>query len=350
MEAATSAIKDGDESVRPGAPDQALLEPETSGDADESASQTVDGPTAYGQHEQAQRDVGSAGEVEITPQGCSCDGSSASCSCGGTGPTRYVYAVGILRPIYPNRSLEHEMLQSADRSQAPGPPNELDFQTMRMGENVHVSRDMCFVLSIGGIDTYIVKPRSYLELNDIISDLDEQETQDEPLYAVIVGPMGSVAPPEMCTGLQLPVVVCNQYMSFTQSAMVDALTNADASITSSVARDMLRRMVLEPSNNAGEMPEHRATNYLALQYPDIYAQASIYLDAGSEQNPWSRVMYFEDARARPAEVQGTRVVMDVVFNYAERHTRQRLESYCKVDVTGQFPFLVTPLVTYIPAD
>lgn len=285
----------------------------------------------------------------LAPQACACDGS-ATCGCGATPPTRYVYAVGVLRPVYPSRSLHEEMLQAADRSEAPGPGNQLDFQVMRLGENVHVARDVCFVLQVGGMDTYLVKPRSYLELYEMVNDLQQQETSNEPLYAVIVGLMGSLAPPEACGGRQLPVVVCNQYMSFTQTAMVAALQGSKPAgeIDGAVAQDMLRRMVLDAPDDAGEMPEHRALNYLALQYPDIYAQATSYLQPTSLNNPWQQVMYFAGARAQPAEVQGTRVVMDIVLTYRERHTQDRLESTCKVDVTGQFPFLVTPLATRIP--
>jgi hypothetical protein len=49
---------------------------------------------------------------------------------------------------------------------------------------------------------------------------------------------------------------------------------------------------------------------------------------------------------RPSALSGTRRIVDVVFSFTNRATDVVEKSFTRVDVTEQFPFLVTKLSPY----
>jgi hypothetical protein len=121
-----------------------------------------------------------------------------------------------------------------------------------------------------------------------------------------------------------------------------------------VSRDVISSMfteMLKVADNAGETDEHRAINYLILRYPQVYKMASdmLQLDSGRvEPGAASMAHTLMGVEARPANVQGVRRIIDVIFRYRNRTTGEIIYSSCSVDVTGQFPFLVRPMSRYYP--
>ena len=99
--------------------------------------------------------------------------------------------------------------------------------------------------------------------------------------------------------------------------------------------------MLQVTDNAGETDEHRAINYITIRYPEVYKMAAKMLEA---PGPYS----LTKVSAMPASVQGVRKVVDVIFQYEGRETGEIIYWFCKVDVTGVFPFLVRPLSRYYP--
>lgn len=286
-------------------------------------------------------------ENGLSPQDCGCGGGSA-------GPARYVYAFGVLDTKYPSLSVQNEFQQAASRDQVIGPLGNINYEVLSQGQNAYLAREMCFVLRIDGVDSYIVKPRSQVELYEMISTL-QMQTTGAPIYSAIIGPLGPLAPPDMCDGLQLPVVVCNQIYSFTEANFVQAVTDnlsASGAITNPTnqttlqVQDMFQQIMLELTDNMGESDEHRAVNYVALRYPDIYSLAVRM--ASTPIQGQSLIYLFQRISAMPASVQGTRRVVDVLLHFRERDTGQLVDYYCRVDVTGQFPFLIAKLSRYIP--
>src|ERR1700743_2419615 len=105
-------------------------------------------------------------ESIITPQcGCGCGGN-------GGGNMGYVYAISNLYPAFPNKSLEEEYMYAYQEFKAEGPPNSLFFQVLSQGQNLYIAEQMCWVLNIDGVDAYIVKPRSHVELYHFIAGLE----------------------------------------------------------------------------------------------------------------------------------------------------------------------------------
>jgi hypothetical protein len=94
---------------------------------------------------------------------------------------------------------------------------------------------------------------------------------------------------------------------------------------------------MQMTDNAGATEEHRALNYLAVRYQAIYANAA---DAFARNASLTAV----DVQSSP--LSGTRQVVDVIFTYTNRNTDVDEKCFVRVDVTDEFPFLVSKLSPY----
>jgi len=280
-----------------------------------------------------------------------------ACGCGGAagkqGPTQYVYVIGNLRPAYPSVSVEKAFEWAVGAQEVGSPDYGLQYAVMSQDENLNISQRVCWIMQVGGstdagaTDTYLVAPRSYPELYNMVESLRPDEQTASRRYDVIIGPRGGMAPPEMCNGLQLPMLLCNQIYSFTWDEFVGAVT-AKTGVAADDAGSMFYAL-LQMADNAGETDEHRALNYVTLRYPDIYLMAANMLGHGA--GPFvvpNGLFTLQDIVAKKAPVQGARTIVDIIFHYVERRTQDSLYWYCEVDTTGQFPFLVRPLSRYYP--
>lgn len=91
------------------------------------------------------------------------------------------------------------------------------------------------------------------------------------------------------------------------------------------------------ADNAGSTDEHRALNYLAVRYPAIYATAA---DAFGRNASLSAV------DVQPSPLSSTRNVVDIIFSFTNRSTDVIEKFFTRVDVTEEFPFLITKMSPY----
>jgi cyclic patellamide precursor peptide PatG len=150
---------------------------------------------------------------------------------------------------------------------------------------------------------------------------------------------GPIAPPEVCNGAMLPIVAFDQIYSFDRYSFVQAIPRGEdipEDEFRSASENVFDR-IMQVNDNAGATDEHRALNYLAVRYPLIYERATrSYLD-----NAW-----LSSVDARPSRLSSTRKVMDVIFSFTNRQTDVTDKYIVRVDVTEEFPFLVTRLTEY----
>jgi hypothetical protein len=280
-------------------------------------------------------------EIQILPQDCGCGG-------GANGTLGYVFAIGRLYPTFPNKSIEKEYDYAYQEFKADGPPNALFYQVLSQGKNLYIAQQICWILQIDGVDTYIVKPRTDAELYHFIASL-EPVNVGELHYDVIVGKRGPVASAEECNGLQLPTVVCDLSYDFTFNQFVTNVQASISGIPTNVVQSMLQQM-LQISDNAGETDAHRAINYLTIRNKDIYTMAW-QMQVPTSTPPYPPGAYFlQNVNVTPANVQGNRSIVDVIFEYLARDTYEKYFWYVKVDVTGEFPFLASKQIAkYYPA-
>jgi hypothetical protein len=269
--------------------------------------------------------------------------SGETCAtCGGgnanAAPPAYVYALGKIEWRFPKQSIEKEFAQATGRTETAGQTDREAVHTvLTQRQNRYLVRQLCWVLTIEGLDTYILAPRDPADL-----DLLVEAVRPAPSPAdldIIIGMRGPIAPPELCNGLMLPIVVFSQIYSFDRSALIQNIPRPEtiaAEQFTSAAEELFDR-IMQMADNAGTTDEHRALNYCAVRYPVIYAKAA---------EAYGQSCSLTGMEVRPSALSGTRKIVDVIFSYTNRNTDFTEKFFVRVDVSEEFPFLVTKLSPY----
>lgn len=247
----------------------------------------------------------------------------------------YVYAIGQITPRFPSLAIEKEFAQATGRTGADGLTDRQAMQTVLSDRaNRYLVRQLCWVFLIEGVETYLLTPRDPADLDLLVEAV---RRRPEPAdLDVVIGIIGPFAPPEAC-GLAVPIVAFDQLYSFDRDTLLAAipmpekLSKAEQSAFSDSSSELLDR-ILQLSDNAGASDEHRALNYLAMRYPAIYARTALaYADNSS----------LTSVEVHPSRLRGVRNILDVIFCYTHRQTDVAEKYFVRVDMTEQFPFLVT---------
>jgi hypothetical protein len=268
--------------------------------------------------------------------------ASASCpTCGGDAvsmPLSPVYALGRIEPRIPRLSVEKELAQAAGRADTAGKTDPQVFgEVLSRPENRYLVRQMCWVFTNRGLETYILQPRVAEDFSLLVGAI--RQTPGPADLDVVVGMRGPLAPPEMCNGLVVPMVVFDQIYSFDREALIKAIPRpkeVTAAAFGPAAEQVFDR-IMQMTDNAGATDEHRALNYLVMRYPAIYAKAA---------EEFARDFSLSGVEVRPSPLGGTRRLVDCVFGYTNRNTDFTEKFLVRVDVTEEFPFLVTKLSPY----
>jgi hypothetical protein len=132
-------------------------------------------------------------------------------TCGAPGAAAtgtYVYALGQIEARFPRPSVEKEMAQATGRAETAGRTDQQAFhQVLSRRENRYLARQMCWVLMVQGLETYILQPRDPADVDLLISAI---EPQLSPWISTIIGIRGPIAPPDYCNGLMIPIVTFDQ--------------------------------------------------------------------------------------------------------------------------------------------
>jgi hypothetical protein len=95
--------------------------------------------------------------------------------------------------------------------------------------------------------------------------------------------------------------------------------------------------IMFSADNAGATDEHRALNYLATRDAVMYARAI---------SAFTSNMSLSNVEVRRSRLSGVRNIVDVVFSFTHRVTGVTEKQFTRVDVTEEFPFLVTGMSPY----
>lgn len=276
-------------------------------------------------------------ESAISPQMCS---HSKSIGMNGTGKAEetYVYAVGRIEARFSSLAAEKEFAQAAGREVPRGLNDQQLFHSiLSQKSNRYLVRQMCWIMTIEGIETYILIPRDPADLDLLVEAIRVQPNRND--INVVIGIKGTIAPPDMCNGLVIPIVAFDQIYSFDTESLIKSIPRpenipADKFEQSS---DGLFNRIIQMSDNAGATDEHRALNYLSVRYPRIYAVTSEKFGKNSSLTA---------LEVKSSRLSGTRKIVDVVFTYTDRQTDVNEKCFVRVDVTEEFPFLVTKMSQY----
>jgi len=193
------------------------------------------------------------------------------------------------------------------------------------------------VLSVQALDTYLLLPRDPADTDLLVEAIRPAPSPND--IDVVIGMRGPIAPPEMCNGLVAPIVVFDQIYSFDRGTLIKAIPKPEKTTAAQfgqAAEELFNRIMLL-TDNAGATDEHRVLNYLAMRYPAIYAKVA---------EEFARDCSLTGVEVRPSPLSSTRKIVDVIFAYTNRNTDFTEKFYVRVDVTEEFPFLVTKMSPY----
>lgn len=281
-----------------------------------------------------------AGDVmasQAAGESCGCDPAPGGSPNGRTAPS-YVYAVGRIEARFPNLAAEKEFAQATGRTSTAGKTDQETFHTvLSKREHRYLVRQLCWVLTIQGLETYLLVPRDPADVDLLVEAIRPAPSPAD--VDVVIGVRGPVASPEVCNGLMVPIVAFDQIYSFDRDALIKAIPRPEKTTAAQFGRaaeELFNRIMLM-TDNAGGTDDHRALNYLAMRYPAIYAKAA---------EEFARDFSLTGVEVRPSPVSSTRNIVDVIFSHTNRSTDFTEKFSVRVDVTEEFPFLVTKISPY----
>ena len=280
----------------------------------------------------------SACSAKSSPEGSKTSGNEKSENKGTCGlkSLPFVYVLGQVEARFPNRSIEKEFVQIIERSKSANLDHQQAFHSvLSQPENRYLARKLSWVLTKEGVPIYILLPTGPEDLDILLEAIRPSAC---PLdRQVVVGRKGPVAPPEMC-GLEVPMVLVDQLYSLEYGDFIKTISPESISDErfKAAAEDMFRRM-MQMADNTGSTDKHRALNYLSVRYLAIYSTAAEKLE-----NSFS----LTSAEAIPSRLSDSRKIISVVFSFTNRETGIMEKYFVRVDVTEEFPFIVTKMAPY----
>jgi hypothetical protein len=250
----------------------------------------------------------------------------------------YVYAMGKIEARFPSLGIEKEFAQIVGRTDAKGMTDQQTLHSvLSKKENRYIARRICWVMTIEGLETYLLKPRDPSDLDLLLEAIRPVPRRDD--LDIVIGILGPMASPDMCNGLVVPLVFFDQIYSFDVDSMIKSMPRPEkkAAKDFETAANELFERIIQMADNAGATDEHRAMNYLSVRYPAIYAKAS---------QEFERNCSLSSIEVVPSRLSGMRKIMDVIFTYVSRETDVAQKFFVRVDVTEEFPFLVTKMSPY----
>jgi hypothetical protein len=258
-------------------------------------------------------------------------------------PSSYVYAIGKVVHRFPNRSLERELAQVIGRKREEETKNlthpEVAHKVLTDLDNRYIARQICYVLNIEGLETYILVPSNPLDIDRLAQAIRPAPAPGD--VDVIIGRRGPIASPQMCNGLMVPIVTVDQIYSFNRDDLIKAIPKRKGESEEQFKKTAYAIFdhIMQIADNTGATDEHRALNYLSVRYDELYHRTQLL--QGENYS-------FTGVEVRPSHLSGTRKIVDVIFSYENRANRAIQKWFVRVDVTPteEFPFLVGALQEY----
>ncbi|TKB91647.1 MAG: hypothetical protein E8D40_08260 [Nitrospira sp.] len=246
--------------------------------------------------------------------------------------------MGRVEARFPNLAAEKEFAQATGRSDTAGKTDQQTFHAvLSKREHRYLARQLCWVLSIQGLETYLLVPRDPVDIELLVEAIRPASNPND--IDVVIGIRGPIAPPDMCNGLMVPIVAFDQIYSFDRETLIKAIPKPEKTSAAQFApaAEELFNRVIQLTDNAGATDDHRALNYLAMRYPAIYSKTAEQFGGNCS---------LSGVDVHPSPMSGARRIVDVIFSYTNRTTDYTEKFFVRVDVTEEFPFLVTKLGPY----
>jgi hypothetical protein len=263
-----------------------------------------------------------------------------------TGRNQHVYTLGRLIPQFASIGVEKEFAQLS-RGTHQGDQIDVGLlqELLRNPENVYLSRHLCWVVTSEGLDILQVMPRDDADIARFLEVLSPDESDDR--VHVVIGSTVPISISSQCAPVGLPAVQADQILAFTLSEFAAALpaeeaTNgkgssagngeSDRSEFEAVARRLFTRLTRR-AGNRGIADEHRALDYLACRYSELYQAV------WQAQRDGKTLVAVEAQHSHSAD----RRLVSVRLVFRQPRTDISEQYECLVDVTEVFPYIVRGL-------
>ena len=262
-------------------------------------------------------------------------GSCSTCGDGvqeNAGPPTFIYAIGMVQTRFPSPSIEKEVAQCIAATQGTAKMTDQMVLYNALNENRYLANEVCWVFSVENVETYILIPREPAVLDQFVEAVKPSERGIDT--DVIIGTRGPMATAEMCNALIVPIVVVDQIYSFDRPELIKAIEKPKALKMKEEefrpsAGELFDR-IMQMTNNVGATDEHRAVNYLAMRYPQIYTHAAeMFADDYS----------LTGLEVNPSRLSATRKLVNVIFSYTNRKTDVVDKFRVRVDATEKYLYL-----------
>jgi hypothetical protein len=151
---------------------------------------------------------------------------------------------------------EKEFAQATGRTDTLGKTDQQTFHAvLSKRENRYLVRQLCWVLTIQGLETYLLAPRDPADIDLLVEAIRPVPSQND---------------------IDINDIDIDQIYSFDRDALIKAIpkpAKTTAAQFGPAAEELFNR-IMQMTDNAGATDEHRALNYLAMRYPAIYARAA----------------------------------------------------------------------------
>lgn len=243
---------------------------------------------------------------------------------------QWVYAIGQVGTRCLTEGVERELRQAMGGDDPLDLANLAKFRkTLTRPENRYLVRELCWVLTVDGIDSYVLAPSDPTDIA-LLADAIRPNSDGQNIDAVVGRIRESLSSAAPCSPIRLPLLAFDQLHSFDTLSFAKGVQEADAEkVEESFVVDVLQRLT-SLGGSLGLAAEHRALNYLILRYPKLYHLSS---KKASEGLSLQVVRFLRPAAA------GGRVLVDVLLTFISNVDSRSERWSVRVDVTDKYPFL-----------
>ncbi|KAF7781777.1 hypothetical protein PRUB_b1105 [Pseudoalteromonas rubra] len=255
----------------------------------------------------------------------------------------YIYALGQVDIVFPNEGIKRQFLSAAMELGVDEKAYYAVFTNLSQpidspsrNKYLYLAEQVDWVLSVKQVHSYVLNPAAPAELQALIEALQPPKNTLEPVYTCVIGHITSSH-----SALDLPEVVCQQVYHHTLSELHHTIQKISRAETNAI-QDVIRELEVEP--NPGRNDFDRAKNFIAFRYPDIYAQTHK-MHAGSNSLPSASLVSITFSRF---DALSDHRIVDITLTYKENTSTKHHYYFCRVDVSGLYPFINTEIQSFLP--
>ena len=178
-------------------------------------------------------------------------------------PPPFVYALGRVEPRFPRLGVEKEFAQATGRTGTAGlTDREALYTVLSKPENRYLSRQLCWVFTVEGLETYLLHPTCFGDFNLLVEAVRPGPRPTD--VDVVIGTLGPLAPPDMCNGLMVPIVTFDQIYSFDIDSLIATMPRPEKNQERRKIRGRRRGTVLADYADGRQCRGHGRTPGLEL--------------------------------------------------------------------------------------